>query len=93
MPGHNALHGRKDEEEQPVGNMNSNMVLGGFLIMLVCQDIVAMKALKKSMREGMLCAMLPGYLLYYGSRDENRQVKPLIGWLVGMGILLMGFVS
>lgn len=75
-----------------MGNMDSNMVLGGFLIMLVCQDIVAMKALKKSMREGILCAMLPGYLLYYGSRDENRQVKPLIGWLVGMAILLMGFV-
>ncbi|MHB9098850.1 MAG: hypothetical protein ACYC5X_13625 [Syntrophales bacterium] len=75
-----------------MGNVNSNMVLGGFLIMLICQDIVAIKALKKSMREGMLCAMLPGYLLYYGSRDETRQVKPLIGWLVGMGILLMGFV-
>jgi len=72
--------------------MSSNMVLGGFLIMLVCQDIVAIKAFKKSMREGILCAMLPGYLLYYGSRDETRQVKPLIGWLVGMGTLLMGFV-
>ncbi|MHB8909837.1 MAG: hypothetical protein ACYDAA_13270 [Syntrophales bacterium] len=72
--------------------MNSNMVLVGFLIMLVCQDIVALKAMKKSMKEGILCAMLPGYLLYYGSRDENRQVKPLIGWLVGMGILLMGFI-
>jgi hypothetical protein len=86
------FHGREDEEERPVGNMDSNMVLGGFLIMLVCQDIVAIKAMKKSMKEGILCAMLPGYLLYYGSRDENRQVKPLIGWLVGMAILLMGFV-
>ncbi len=60
--------------------------------MLICQDIVAIKAFKKSMREGILCAMLPGYLLYYGSRDETRQVKPLIGWLAGMGILMMGFV-
>jgi hypothetical protein len=75
-----------------VGNMNSSMVLGGFLIMIICQDIVAIKAFKKSMKEGILCAMLPGYLLYYGSRDENRQAKPLIGWLVGMGILLMGFM-
>ncbi len=75
-----------------MGNMNSNMVLGGFLIMLICQDIVALKAMKKSMKEGILCAMLPGYLLYYGSRDENRQVKPLIGWLAGMAVLLMGFV-
>jgi hypothetical protein len=91
-PGHNTPSLREDEEEQPVGNMSSNMVLGGFLIMLVCQDIVAIKAFKKSMREGILCAMLPGYLLYYGSRDETRQVKPLIGWLAGMGILMMGFV-
>ena len=44
--------------------MNSNMVLGGFLVMLICQDIVAIKAFKKNMREGMLCAMIPGYLLF-----------------------------
>ncbi len=75
-----------------MGDMNSNMVLGGFLVMLICQDIVAIKALKKSVREGMLCAMIPGYLLFYGSRDENRQTKPLIGWLAGMGLLLMGIV-
>jgi hypothetical protein len=72
--------------------MNSNMVLAGFLVMLVCQDIVALKALKKSVREGMLCAMIPGYILFYGSREENRQVKPMIGWLAGMGLLLMGLV-
>lgn len=75
-----------------MGDMNSNMVLGGFLVMLICQDIVAIKAFKKSVREGILCAIIPGYLLLYGSREENRQVKPLIGWLVGLGILLMGFM-
>ena len=52
--------------------MNSNMVLGGFLIMLICQDIVAVKAFKKSIREGMLCAMIPGYILFYASREESR---------------------
>ncbi len=75
-----------------MGDMNSNMVLGGFLVMLICQDIVAIKAFKTSVREGMLCAMIPGYLLFYGSREENRQAKPLIGWLVGLVILLMGFM-
>jgi hypothetical protein len=72
--------------------MNSNMVLGGFLIILICQDIVAFKAFRKSAREGMLCAMVPGYILFYASRDASRQVKPLIGWLVGFGILLMGLM-
>ncbi len=72
--------------------MNSNMVLGGFLIMLICQDIVAFKAFKKSYRDGALCAMLPGYILYYASREENRQVNPIIGWLAGLGLLLMGFM-
>ncbi len=75
-----------------MGEMKTNMVLVGFLVMLVCQDIVAVKAFKKSVREGLLCAIMPGYLLLYGSREENRQVKPLIGWLVGLGILLMGFM-
>lgn len=75
-----------------MGDMSANMVLVGFLIMLICQDIVAVKAFKKSVKEGILCIMIPGYLLIYGSKEETRQVKPLIGWLVGMVILLMGFV-
>jgi len=32
------------------------------------------------------------YLFFYAGREENRQVKPLIGWVAGLGILLMGFV-
>ena len=76
-----------------MGNMNSNMVLGGFLLMLICQDIVAIKAIKKNMWEGMLCAMIPGYILYYANREGASQFsKPLIGWLVGLGLLLTGFV-
>lgn len=75
-----------------MGEVNTNMVLVGFLIMLVCQDIVAIKAFKKNVRDGLMCAIIPGYLLIYGSRDVNRQMKPLIGWTVGLVILLMGFI-
>jgi hypothetical protein len=75
-----------------MGNMNSNLILAGFLVMLICQDIVAIKAFKKSAREGMLCAMIPGYLLYYGSREENRNVKPLIGWMIGLVVVLMNIM-
>lgn len=72
--------------------MNSNMILVGFLIIIVCQDIVAIKAFKKNVREGLLCAIVPGYILYYASREESRQVKPVLGWLAGFTVLLMGFV-
>jgi uncharacterized membrane protein len=72
--------------------MNSNMLLGGFLIIIICQDIVAVKAFPRSVREGLLCAIVPGYILLYASREESRQVKPLIGWLVGLGIMMMGFM-
>ena len=75
-----------------MGNMNSNLVLVGFLIILICQDIVAVKAFKRSAREGMLCAIVPGYILIYASREGSRQVKPLIGWLAGLGTILMGFM-
>jgi hypothetical protein len=81
------------EEEKIVGNMNSNLVLGGFLLMLICQDIVAIKAIKKSTRDGILCAMIPGYLLFYASREgANQYAKPLIGWLIGLGLFLTGFM-
>jgi len=69
------------------------MILVGFLMMLICQDIVALKALKKSMKEGILCLLIPGYLLIYGGREENRQVKPLIGWLLGAAIFILGFMG
>jgi len=76
-----------------VGEMNSSLILIGFLIIIICQDIVAIKAFKRSAREGLLCAVLPGYVLYYGSREETRQVKPVIGWLAGLGIILLGFLG
>lgn len=75
-----------------MGDMKSNMILVGFLIIIVCQDIVAVKAFKRSVREGLLCAIVPGYILFYASREESRQVKPLIGWIAGFVILLTGLV-
>jgi len=81
------------EEERLVGDMNSNLILGGFLLMLICQDIVAIKAIKKNTREGILCAMIPGYLLFYANREGASQyAKPVIGWLIGAGLLLMGLM-
>jgi hypothetical protein len=76
-----------------VGNMNSNLLLGGFLLILICQDIVAVKAIKKNVREGILCAMIPGYILYYVNREgASQHAKPLIGWLIGLGLILTGFM-
>ena len=73
--------------------MNSNLILGGFLLMLICQDIVAIKAIKKNTRDGILCAMIPGYILFYANREGASQyAKPLIGWLVGVGLILMSFM-
>jgi len=79
------------EEARALGEMNANMVLLGFLI-IICRDIVAITAFKRSVREGLLCAIVPGYVLFYASREASRQVKPLIGWLVGLGVMLMGFI-
>lgn len=73
-------------------DMNSNMVLVGFLIIMICQDVVAFKAIRQNVREGLLCAVVPGYILVYASRGASRQTKPLIGWLVGFGIMLVGFM-
>ena len=83
---------RGEEEAKTLSDMKSNMILVGFLIILVCQDVVAVKAFKRSVRDGILCAIVPGYILFYASREESRQVKPLICWLAGLGVLLTGLV-
>lgn len=94
IPYHDVLHGSPaGGKEKTLQDMNANMVLLGFLVMLICQDIVALRAFKnQKMREGILSAIIPGYLLIYGSREDSRHVKPIVGWFVGLGILLMGFV-
>jgi len=76
-----------------LGDTNTNLILLGFLVMLICQDIVAVRAMKKNTREGILCAMIPGYILIYANREGTSQfAKPLIGWLVGAGLIAMGFL-
>jgi hypothetical protein len=44
------------EEARALGEMNANMVLLGFLIIIICRDIVAVTAFKRSVRKGILCA-------------------------------------
>ncbi len=76
-----------------MGDTHTTMILGGFLLILICQDIVAIKAIRKNTREGILCAMIPGYILYYVGREGlNEYAKPLIGWLVGAGLILVGLM-
>jgi hypothetical protein len=83
---------RGEAEAKTLSDMNSNLILVGFLIILVCQDVVAVKAFKRSVRDGILCAIVPGYILFYASREESRQIKPLLGWLAGLVVLLTGLV-
>ena len=48
------------EEARALGEMNANMVLLGFLI-IICRDIVAITACKRSVREGDFMRLLfPG---------------------------------
>ncbi len=41
---------------------------------------------------GFYAPSFPGTSSFYASREESRQVKPLIGWLAGLGVLLTGLV-
>ncbi|MCL2670392.1 MAG: hypothetical protein FWE89_06870 [Syntrophaceae bacterium] len=68
------------------------MVVVGFLIMLICQDIVALKAMKENRTEGLLCAMIPGYLIIYITKKDPGQSKVLVGWLAGLALFLMGIM-
>ena len=83
----------RERERSIVGDTNTTLILGGFLLTLICQDIVAIKAIRKNTREGILCAMIPGYILYYVNREGASQyAKPLIGWLAGVGLILAGLM-
>jgi len=70
------------------------LLFGGFLLAIGVPIYIVVLAFKKSAIEGLLCLIVPAYILYWAMREETKQPRALLTWvgalvsyIVGMAML------
>ena len=64
--------------------------MAGFLGALVAQFIIVATGFRDSLLTGLLCLLIPGYVLFHAMREETRQPKPLGFWACGIALIIAG---
>ena len=68
-------------------------IFGGFLTAIACQLYIAYLAFQKEFIQGLLCFIIPGYLLAWaGWREETRKPKVLLIWGGGIVLIILGVI-
>jgi len=67
-----------------------SLVIIGFLACLLAQVLVAIGAFRDSPVIGLLCFIVPGYLLFYAIREKERKPGPLACWTFGFALVIIG---
>lgn len=66
------------------------LLFGGFLVAVICQMYIVVLAFRKKVIDGILCFVVPAYILYWAMRQETRQTKVLLTWSAGLVALIAG---
>ena len=66
------------------------LLFGGLIIAVVAQIYIVVLAFKRSVGEGLLCLIVPAYVLFWAMRQETRQPKLLLAWVSGLVAFIMG---
>ena len=67
-----------------------SLVIGGFVTAFLAQISVAASAFRNSVANGLLCFIIPGYLLFYAVREKERNPRPLVYWGAGVVLVIIG---
>jgi len=68
------------------------MILAGLITSFSAQVYILVQAFRYSALDGLLCLVLPGYIIYYARRKRTRQTKPLLVWIGGLLFFIVGLV-
>lgn len=66
------------------------LLFGGFLVAVISQIYIIVLAFRKKIIDGILCFVVPAYILYWAMRQETRQTKVLITWSAGLVAFIVG---
>ncbi|MDZ7957230.1 MAG: hypothetical protein RMY34_04895 [Aulosira sp. DedQUE10] len=69
------------------------VVLIGWVITIVAQLYIVVKAFRVSPIKGVLCLLMPGYILFFVTTRRTRQTKALMFWVVGLLLFIVGLVT
>ena len=68
-------------------------IFAGFLTAISCQLYIAYLAFQKEFLQGLLCFIVPGYLLAWAAwREETRQPKVLFIWGGSIVLIILGVI-
>jgi hypothetical protein len=63
---------------------------GGGLVAFGAQIYIIVLAFKRKAIEGILCFIIPAYVLYWAMRQKTRKTKVLLTWAGGLVALIIG---
>lgn len=67
-------------------------MLLGFLVSFAAQVVAFIKIVKHSIGHAALALLIPGFLLYYVWRSEDRMSSVLRAWAAGIAAFVLGAV-
>ncbi|WP_155834610.1 hypothetical protein [Leptolyngbya sp. PCC 6406] len=65
----------------------------GWLTAAIAQIYMVIQAFRHSFMKGLLCLIIPGYVLIHATKRETKESKALICWVVGLLALVFGLVA
>ena len=66
------------------------LLYGGGFVAFGTQIYIIVLAFKRKAIEGILCFIVPAYVLYWVMRQETRRTKVLLTWAGGLVALIIG---
>lgn len=69
------------------------MVLIGWVSAVIAQLYITVQAFRSSTIKGLLCLIIPGYVLLYATKRDTRQTRALIVWGTGLLAFVIGIVA
>jgi hypothetical protein len=68
------------------------LLFGGFLVAIICQLYIAVLAFRRKSIEGLLCFVVPAYILFWAKREQTRQPAVLLIWALGIVVSIAGMI-
>jgi hypothetical protein len=72
--------------------MGRFLLFGGFFVAFGFQMYIVVLAFRRRVLEGLLCFIVPAYVLFWAMRAETRRPKALLAWLGGLVAIVIGVV-
>ncbi len=68
------------------------LLFGGLIVAIVSQLYIVILAFRRKIIQGLLCLIIPAYVLVFAMREETRHLKVLGMWGLGLIAFIIGVI-